>query len=127
MQNLHQAVPQSQPANQKLAQLPYDALDSRCPRCRACIGRACKSTHRKVLRYPHPERIECAASEYRAEIRLELLQRIRRHPFALAFSPRRMVVEGFDRVSSMKGKAEKNASGDAVNFSAGKRGSYGAQ
>jgi hypothetical protein len=38
-----------------------------------------------------------------------------------------MAVEGFARVLAQKGKAEKNASGDAVNFSAGKRGSYGAQ
>jgi hypothetical protein len=71
-----------------------------------------------------PYRNRVATADHRPGIHLQILEN-RRHPFACAFSPRRMAVQGFDRV--LKGKAEKNASGDAVNFSAGKRGSYGAQ
>lgn len=95
MQNLYQAVPQSQPANQKLAKLPYDALEARCPKCRAYAGSQCVSSRRKRIRYPHHQRTELAASEFRSEVRRQILDHSRRHPFAQAFSQRRMAVEGF--------------------------------
>jgi hypothetical protein len=77
MQNLHQAIPQSQPANQKRAQLPYDALETRCPMCRAYAGFPCVSSRRKRIRYPHHQRIEFAAADYRSTVRLQILGQIR--------------------------------------------------
>jgi hypothetical protein len=74
--------------------LPYDALNSRCPMCRAVPGRRCVSSHGKAIRYPHRKRIEAAAAEYRSEIRREILDRTRRHPFAQPFSPRRLADAG---------------------------------
>jgi hypothetical protein len=70
--------------------LPYDALNARCPMCRAVPGRRCVSSRNKAIRYPHRQRIEAAAAEYRSEIRREILDQTRRHPFGRAFSPRRL-------------------------------------
>jgi hypothetical protein len=79
----------------KTTSAPYNALAARCPKCRAARGRSCISASRKRLRYPHRERIERAAADYRSQVRRKILDRTRRGPFANAFSERRMAVEGF--------------------------------
>jgi len=78
-------------------QLPYDPLAVRCPKCGAYSETPCKSATGGAIRHPHRERAELAASEFRSDARLAILESIRRGPFALAFSPRRMAVDGFDR------------------------------
>jgi hypothetical protein len=73
----------------------YDPFSVRCSRCRAAIGRPCVSARHKSLHRPHIERVECAAAEHRSQFRLRILDQLRRHPFARAFSECRMAVEGF--------------------------------
>jgi hypothetical protein len=73
--------------------LPYNPLDAKCPRCGSAAGRACVSSTNKKLRYAHTERTEAAAAAFRAEVRLRILDKVRRHPFSRAFSPRLMVVK----------------------------------
>ncbi len=60
-----------------LASLPYSPLDVTCPRCRAYEGRKCVTPRGNRLRYPHIERTELSASEYRSAVRLQILSRIR--------------------------------------------------
>ena len=93
MKKLSQLPSQSQSA---FAKLPYDPLDPPCPTCKAYSGRACISSRRKRLRYPHIRRVELAAALYRSEIRRQILDRARRGPFALAFSSRRMAAANFN-------------------------------
>jgi len=81
--------------NRRNRALPYDALNARCSMCRAVPGRRCASSRGKAIRYPHRQRTEAAAAEYRSAVRLQILDRTRRHPFSLAFSVKRMAVEGF--------------------------------
>jgi hypothetical protein len=97
----------SQTEKQRRLALPYSALDARCPMCRAVPGRRCVSSRRKALRYPHRQRIEAAATEYRSEARREILEQTRRHPFARAFSPRRMADEDCFVVQIAKEEAGK--------------------
>lgn len=73
---------------------PYNALTARCPKCRAAVGRSCNSGRHNALRYPHRERIESAAAEYRSEVRLQILEERRRHPWSHAFSSRRLADAG---------------------------------
>lgn len=74
--------------------LPYDPLTARCPKCRAAQGRRCISARHKLLHHPHVERVEVAAGEYRAAVRLQILDRTRRHSFTPALSPRGMAQVG---------------------------------
>jgi hypothetical protein len=69
---------------------PYNPLTARCPKCRAPIGRRCVSSLGNAIRYSHRQRTEAAAAEFRSAVRLQILDRTRRHPFACAFSPRRL-------------------------------------
>lgn len=112
MQRLTLAVQESQEQNRPTQSrrnraLPYDALNGRCPMCRAVQGRRCVSSRGKAIRYPHRQRTEAAAAEYRSAVRLQILDRTRRHPFQRVFSERRMAVDGFDQVLPGKGKAER--------------------
>lgn len=90
MQNVPHVVPASQPANHKRAELPYNPLDVKCPRCGTYAGKRCVSSQGKPLRYAHTQRLLAAAVEFRSEIRRQNLDRARRRPFAIAFSPRRL-------------------------------------
>lgn len=96
-QNLSVPHSVSQIEKQRTPALPYSPLDVKCPRCGSYSGRRCQSSKRKLLRYPHFQRVELAAERFRAEARRQILEGIRRHPFAYAFSPRRLA----DGIASM--------------------------
>lgn len=105
-QNLPAPHSISQIEKQRRVALPYCALDVKCPRCGSYSGRRCQSSKRKLLTYPHFQRVEVAAERFRAEARRQILEQVRRHPFALAFSTRRMAVEGFSarKASALSGE-----------------------
>jgi hypothetical protein len=105
MQNLHLDNPASQIEKRRRTTLPYTALDVRCPMCATYCGKRCRSSKRTLLRYPHFQRIELAAERFRAEARLRILEGIRRHPFASAFSPRRLAEADCFVVRSPKERA----------------------
>jgi hypothetical protein len=90
------ATRQAPHANQHLSRkgislTPYDPLGEKCPKCRAYEGKPCVSSKSKKLRYPHVERVEASASEYRSAYRLKILGRIRRLvPMGEEFGSRRL-------------------------------------
>lgn len=90
MLKVQQAVPRGQAAIQKRTKLPYDPLEPQCPTCKAYSGQPCVSSRGRRIRHPHVRRVELAAALYRSEIRRRILDRTRRGPFAIAFSPRRL-------------------------------------
>lgn len=118
MQNLHLDSPAGQTEKQRRPALPYAALDVRCPMCDSYSGKRCRSSKQKPLRYPHRQRLELAAERFRAEVRFQLLNQARRHPFASAFSPRRLAQSDCFEVRIPNGRAGGNSSGDVKLFSA---------
>ena len=94
MGTYHNATVSQQPPR-KVSSTPYDALSVFLPNVQVLRGKKCVTSRRRTMRYPHLRRVELAAGEYRAETRLRILNQVRLHPFARAFSERRMAVEGF--------------------------------
>src|SRR5260370_8846246 len=82
------AIPRAHPSRRGGAGLPYSALDVRCGMCGAYSGKRCVSSRGKRIRYPHRQRIELAAAEYRSTVRLKLLTRFR--GFDEEFGPPRL-------------------------------------
>lgn len=93
--SLLSVVPQCQIKKRKRPPVPYSALDVHCPMCGAYSGKRCRSSKKKLLRYPHFQRVALAAERFRATARLQILNQIRRHQFTRAFPERRLAVEGF--------------------------------
>jgi hypothetical protein len=78
MQNLRLDSPAGQTEKQRRPALPYAALDVRSPICDSYSGKRCRSSKKRLLRYPHIQRLQLDADLYRSQVRLEILNRVRK-------------------------------------------------